>query len=171
MYKTVLLEDFSTTGTTISQEWRGFNHGCQLICMGEKVPTKCKNSILVHFHSIHAIFDFYAGKHHKIMVLAWVEAVTVMLQMRIVQVEATKLTPQIGPSPLSGHRLLLILWRGACVGKVKVVPYTFICMEVPVREDTYPESSACEVGWPVPFLATFISPVFPLGIHLLLGEQ
>ena len=29
---------------------------------------------------------------------------------------------------------------------------------VPVREETYPEPSACEVGWPVPFLATFISP-------------
>ena len=48
---------------------------------------------------------------------------------------------------------------------VKVVPYTF------VRNDTYPEPSACEVGWPVPFLATFISPVLPPGAHLLLGEQ
>jgi len=42
---------------------------------------------------------------------------------------------------------------------------------VPGREETYPEPSACEVGWPVPFHAAFISPVFPLGTHLLLGEQ
>ena len=41
----------------------------------------------------------------------------------------------------------------------------------PVREDTCPEPSAFEVGWPVPFLATFISPVFPLGPHSLLGGQ
>jgi len=55
--------------------------------------------------------------------------------------------------------------------KIKVVPYTFVRRGVPVREDTYAEPSACEVGWPVPFLAAFISPVFPLGTHLLLGEQ
>ena len=55
--------------------------------------------------------------------------------------------------------------------KVKVVPYTFVSRGVPVREDTYPEPSACEVGWPVPFLAAFISPVLPPGTHLLLGEQ
>ena len=55
--------------------------------------------------------------------------------------------------------------------KVKVVPYTFVRREVPVREDTYPEPSACEVGCPVPFLAAFISPVLLLGTHLLLGEQ
>ena len=34
--------------------------------------------------------------------------------------------------------------------KVKVVPYTLVRRGVPVREDTYPEPSACEVGWPVP---------------------
>ena len=55
--------------------------------------------------------------------------------------------------------------------KVKVVPYTFVCRGVPVREDTYAEPLACEVGWPVPLLTTFISPVLPLGTHLLLGEQ
>ena len=55
--------------------------------------------------------------------------------------------------------------------KVMVVPYTFVRRGVPVREDTYPEPSACEVGWPVPFLAAFISPVLPLGTQLLLGEQ
>ena len=52
-----------------------------------------------------------------------------------------------------------------------VVPYTFVRRGVPVREDTYPEPSACEVGWPVPFLAAFISPVLPPGAHLRLGEQ
>ena len=55
--------------------------------------------------------------------------------------------------------------------KVKVVPYIFVRKGLPVREDTYPEPSACEVGWPVPFLAAFISLVFQLGTHLLLGEQ
>ena len=56
--------------------------------------------------------------------------------------------------------------------KVKVVPsYTFVRRAVPVRDGSYPEPLACEVGWPVPFLAAFISPVFPLGTHLLLGEQ
>ena len=53
----------------------------------------------------------------------------------------------------------------------KVGPYTFIRRGVPVREDTYAEPSACEVGWPVPFLGTLISPVLPPGTHLLLGEQ
>ena len=40
--------------------------------------------------------------------------------------------------------------------KVKVVPYTLLRRGVFVGEDTYPEPSACEVGWPVPFLAAFI---------------
>ena len=30
-----------------------------------------------------------------------------------------------------------------------------------LRKDTYPETSACEVGWAVPFLAAFISSVLP----------
>ena len=55
--------------------------------------------------------------------------------------------------------------------KVEVVPYTFVRRGVPVREDTYPEPSACEVGWPVPSLAAFISLVLPPGTHLLLVEQ
>ena len=55
--------------------------------------------------------------------------------------------------------------------KVKVVQYTFVRRGVPVREDIYPEPSACEVGWPIPLLAAFISPVLPSGTHLLLGEQ
>ena len=60
--------------------------------------------------------------------------------------------------------------RIQCIGKCrgKVSP---ICRGVPIIEDTYPEPSTCEVGWPVTFLATFISPVLPLGTHLLLGEQ
>ena len=55
--------------------------------------------------------------------------------------------------------------------KVKVVPYTLVRRGIPVREGTYPEPSACEVGLPVPFLAAFVSPVFPVSTHLLLGEQ
>ena len=51
--------------------------------------------------------------------------------------------------------------------KVKVVPYTFVRRGVPVREDTYLVPSACGVGSPVPLLAA----LFPLGTHLLLGEQ
>ena len=55
--------------------------------------------------------------------------------------------------------------------KVRVVPYNVVRKGVPVREDAYPEPSACEVGWPVPCLATFISPVLPPGTHSLLGEK
>ena len=55
--------------------------------------------------------------------------------------------------------------------KVKVVPHAFVRRGIRVREDTYPEPSACEVGWPVPFLAAFISPVIPPGTHLLLGDH
>ena len=40
--------------------------------------------------------------------------------------------------------------------KVKVVPYTFVRRGVPVREEIYPGPSACELGWPVLFLAAFI---------------
>ena len=56
---------------------------------------------------------------------------------------------------------------------IKVVPYTFVRRGggVPVRENTYLEPSACEVGRPVPFLAAFFSPVFPPDTHSLLGEQ
>ena len=55
--------------------------------------------------------------------------------------------------------------------KVKVVLCTFIQKGVPVSEDAYPGPLACEVKWPVPFLATFISLVLPPGTHSLLGEQ
>ena len=55
--------------------------------------------------------------------------------------------------------------------KEKVVLYTFVGRGVPVREDNYPEPSTCEVGCPVPFLAAYISPVLPPGVHLLLSEQ
>ena len=55
--------------------------------------------------------------------------------------------------------------------KVEVVPYTFIHKGVPVAKDGYPEPSACELGWSVPFLAAFISPVSPPATHLLLGER
>ena len=71
--------------------------------------------------------------------------------------------------PLSGGDAIVV--SHAQSSKVKVVPYAFVRMGVPVREDTNAEPSACEVGWPVPLLAAFISPVFPLGTHLLLGEQ
>ena len=55
--------------------------------------------------------------------------------------------------------------------KVKVVPYTFVCRQVPAREDTYPELSACEVGWPVTFLAAFISQVLTPVTHSLLDDH
>ena len=42
---------------------------------------------------------------------------------------------------------------------------------VPVRETLVLSHRLCEVGWPVPFLAAFISLVFPPGTHLLLGGQ
>ena len=52
-----------------------------------------------------------------------------------------------------------------------VVENVYLLRGVPVREDTYPELSACEVGWPVPFLSAFISKALPPGTDLLLGEQ
>ena len=55
--------------------------------------------------------------------------------------------------------------------KAKVVPYTFVRRGVPIREGTYPEPSAYEIGWPVLVLAAFISLVLSPGTHLLLGEQ
>ena len=55
--------------------------------------------------------------------------------------------------------------------KIEVVQYTFMLRGVPVREETHPEQLTCGVGWPVPFLADFTSPVLPPGTHLLLGEQ
>ena len=64
-----------------------------------------------------------------------------------------------------------VMDNGTSLIKVKVVPYTFVHRGVPVREGTYPEPSAYEVGLPVPFLVAFISPVLPPGTHLLLGEQ
>ena len=42
---------------------------------------------------------------------------------------------------------------------------------VPVRETLVLSHRLCRVGWPVPFLAAFISPVFLPGAHLLLGGQ
>ena len=48
-----------------------------------------------------AFFDFCVGKHHKIMVCAWVESVKVTLQMGIAQVQAAKLAPHIRPSPVA----------------------------------------------------------------------
>ena len=55
--------------------------------------------------------------------------------------------------------------------RVKVILYTFVRRGVPIKEDTYTEPSAFEIGWPVPFLAAFISPVLQQGTHLLLVEQ
>ena len=54
--------------------------------------------------------------------------------------------------------------------KAKVALFTFVRMGVPVRENTYPEPSACQIGWPVPFFAAFISPWLPPGTHSLTGE-
>ena len=53
------------------------------------------------------------------------------------------------------------------------IPRAIQCRKSKVRRDeTSPDSSACEVGWPVPFLATFITPVLlPLGVHMMLDEQ
>ena len=54
--------------------------------------------------------------------------------------------------------------------KVKVAPYTFVRRGVPVREEAYPEPSAFEAGWPVPFLAAFISPVGDVYVANLDGD-
>ena len=54
--------------------------------------------------------------------------------------------------------LLRYLESGCAKFKAKVVLYAFVHRRAPVREDTYPEPLACEVGWPVPFLAAFTPP-------------
>ena len=69
------------------------------------------------------------------------------------------------------HSLISTKQKKLVVNKVKVVPYNFVRREVPVREETYLVPSACEVGWPVPYLSAFISPVFPMGTHWLLGKR
>ena len=52
--------------------------------------------------------------------------------------------------------------------KVKVVPYTSVRRGVPVREDTYPEPSVCEVRWPVP--GRFYLPSVPTGYPFAAGR-
>ena len=49
----------------------------------------------------------------------------------------------------SSHSSLLNCLHEKVERVKKVFPYTFIRRGVPVREDTYAEPSACEVGWPV----------------------
>ena len=56
--------------------------------------------------------------------------------------------------------------------KVKVSPIYDPCIGECLLERTLVLSHRpFEVGWPVPFLAAFISPVFPPGPHSLLGGQ
>ena len=74
----------------------------------------------------------------------------------IVIEQATKFKSYWTKTPLLGFSTgqndgLLGQWPSSR-SKVQVVPYTFVRREVPVGEDTYPEPSACEVGWPVPYL-------------------
>ena len=66
------------------------------------------------------------------------------------------------------------VWKNIAilVVKVNVVRLNFVRGGVPVREDTYPESSTtCEVGWPVPFLAAFVSSLLRPDAHSQLGKQ
>ena len=76
----------------------------------------------------------------------------------------------IGPMAFPWHYLLK-KEKKLAYKKVKVVPYTFIHRGVPIREETYYEPLAYEIGWPVPFLTIFISIVLPPGTYSLLGEQ
>ena len=55
---------------------------------------------------------------------------------------------------------------------VKVSPmYDFVRWGVPVRGTLILSHRYIEVGWSVPSLAAFTSPVLPPGTHLLLGGQ
>ena len=47
--------------------------------------------------------------------------------------------------------------------------YSSASRGVPVVEDSYLGPSAYEIGWPMPFHATVISPVLPQSTHSLLG--
>ena len=58
------------------------------------------------------------------------------------------------------------------VKKVKVSPiYDQYVGECLLERTLVLSHRLFEVGWPVPFLAAFISPVFPPGPHSLLGGQ
>ena len=52
-----------------------------------------------------------------------------------------------------------------------VVLDNFVRRGVPVREDTYPESLAYEIGWQVPLIAVYISSLLQSGTHSKLSGQ
>ena len=57
-------------------------------------------------------------------------------------------------------------------GKIEVCPvYNSHVGECLLEKTLVLGHRLCEGGWPFPFLAAFISPVFPPGPHLLLGGQ
>ena len=54
---------------------------------------------------------------------------------------------------------------------VRAIPVYFRMQGSACNRGTNTEPSACEVRWPVPFLAAIISLLLLPGTHLLLGEQ
>ena len=61
--------------------------------------------------------------------------------------------------------ITIIMLLALSIVKVKVHPtYDPYVGEVPVREATYHGHWHCEIGWPVPFLAAFISPRSPFAV-------
>ena len=52
--------------------------------------------------------------------------------------------------------------------EVGVNPYVGKCL---LERTLFLGHQLCEVRWPVPFLAAFVSPVFPSGPHSLLSGQ
>ena len=68
--------------------------------------------------------------------------------------------------------LLILSYGSRYLLKVKVSPiYDPYVGECLLERTLVLSHQLFEVGWPVPFLAAFISPVFPSGPHSLLGGQ
>ena len=63
-----------------------------------------------------AFFDFCAGNYQQNIARARMEIVKISPQIGIARVEAAKVALRTGFSPKCDHRMLLILWFGACVG-------------------------------------------------------
>ena len=83
--------------------------------VGWEIPFLATCFLISHHHIIKSAFiDFCAGKRHQIMARARVEAVKIIAKRDGMR-RSSKVTLLIGPSPKYGHRILFILWLGACV--------------------------------------------------------
>ena len=80
----------------------------------------------------------------------------------------------LGPSEIAPTHILQVMFNFHnsifCLLKVKVSPIYGLYVQLSERTLVL-GYWICEVGWPVPFLTAFISPVFSPGPYSLLGGQ